>query len=91
MTLRLCAERKELPLDRVVVRLRHDKIHAKDCADCETQEGRLDEIERTLGIAGPLDAVTRQRLLEIADKCPVHRTLMSEVKVRTTLAAPGAE
>ena len=91
MTLRLYAERKELPLDRVVVRLRHDKIHPKDCADCETREGKLDQIERTLEISGPLDAFTRQRLLEIAGKCPVHRTLTSEVKIRTTLAAPGAE
>jgi putative redox protein len=89
MTLRLYAERKELPLDRVVVRLRHDKIHAKDCADCETREGKLDQIGRTLEIAGPLDAATRQRLLEIADKCPVHRTLTSEVKIRTTLAPPA--
>jgi putative redox protein len=78
-----------LPLDRVVVRLRHDKIHAKDCADCETREGKLDQIERTLEITGPLDAATRQRLLEIADKCPVHRTLTSEVKIRTTLAPPA--
>jgi uncharacterized OsmC-like protein/alpha-beta hydrolase superfamily lysophospholipase len=86
MTLRLYAERKELPLERVTVRLRHDKIHAEDCADCETREGKLDQIERTLEIAGPLDAATRQRLLEIADKCPVHRTLTSEVKIRTRLA-----
>jgi putative redox protein len=91
MTLRLYAERKDLPLDRVAVRLRQDKIHPKDCADCETREGKLDQIERTLEISGPLDAFTRQRLLEIAGKCPVHRTLTSEVKIRTTLAAPGAE
>jgi uncharacterized OsmC-like protein/alpha-beta hydrolase superfamily lysophospholipase len=89
MTLRLYAERKELPLERVVVRLRHDKIHAEDCADCETREGKLDQIGRILEIAGPLDAATRQRLLEIADKCPVHRTLTSEVKIRTTLAPPA--
>jgi putative redox protein len=72
-----------------VVRLRHDKIHAEDCADCETREGKLDQIGRILEIAGPLDAATRQRLLEIADKCPVHRTLTSEVKIRTTLAPPA--
>jgi putative redox protein len=80
-----------LPLVRVVVRLRHDKIHAQDCADCETREGKLDQIERTLEITGPLDAATRQRLLEIADRCPVHRTLTSEVKIRTTLVAPRAD
>ena len=90
MTLRLYAERKGLPLERVVVRLTHDKIHAEDCADCETREGMLDQIERTLELAGPLDAATRQRLLEIADKCPVHRTLTSEVKIRTRLADEAA-
>ncbi len=86
MTLRLYAERKELPLERVTVHLKHGKIHANDCADCETREGMLDQIERTLELAGPLDAAQRQRLLEIADKCPVHRTLTSEVKIRTSLA-----
>jgi uncharacterized OsmC-like protein/alpha-beta hydrolase superfamily lysophospholipase len=86
MTLRLYAERKGLPLERVVVRLGHDKIHANDCADCETREGMLDQIERRLELIGPLDEATRRRLLEIADKCPVHRTLTSEVKIRTTLA-----
>jgi uncharacterized OsmC-like protein/alpha-beta hydrolase superfamily lysophospholipase len=90
MTLRLYAERKELPLERVLVRLRHDKIHASDCADCEAREGRLDQIERTLELAGSLDAAARQRLLEIADKCPVHRTLTGEVKIRTTLADGSA-
>jgi uncharacterized OsmC-like protein/alpha/beta superfamily hydrolase len=85
MTLRLYAERKQLPLERVVVRLRHQKIHASDCADCETREGKLDQIQRTLELAGALDDASRQRLLEIADKCPVHRTLTSEVKIRTTL------
>ncbi|HSA80182.1 MAG TPA: bifunctional alpha/beta hydrolase/OsmC family protein [Geminicoccaceae bacterium] len=86
MTLRLYAEHKGLPLDLVTVRLRHDKIHAEDCADCETREGRLDQIERTLELAGVLDAAARQRLLEIADKCPVHRTLTGEIKIRTKLA-----
>ena len=90
MTLRLYAERKELPLERVLVRLRHDKIHASDCADCEAREGRLDQIERTLELAGSLDAAARPRLLEIADKCPVHRTLTGEVKIRTTLADGSA-
>jgi putative redox protein len=86
MTLRLYAERKRLPLERVTVRLRHEKIHASDCADCEAREGKLDQIERTLEFAGPLDDASRHRLLEIADMCPVHRTLISEVKIRTKLA-----
>jgi uncharacterized OsmC-like protein/alpha/beta superfamily hydrolase len=83
MTLRLYAERKQLPLARVSVRLRHDRVHAKDCADCETREGRVDEIRREVILEGELDEAARARLLEIADKCPVHRTLTHEVKIRT--------
>ena len=86
MTLRLYAERKGLPLARTVVRLSHAKIHAQDCADCETREGMLDRIERLIELEGPLDDTARRRLLEIADKCPVHRTLTSEVKIATKLA-----
>jgi len=86
MTLRMYADRKGLPLDRVTVELRHDKIHAEDCADCETREGKVDVIRRRLRIEGELDDSQRQRLLEIADKCPVHRTLTREVRVRTELA-----
>jgi uncharacterized OsmC-like protein/pimeloyl-ACP methyl ester carboxylesterase len=85
MTLRMYADRKKLPLERVEVRLRHHKIHAVDCADCETREGRVDEIERDLLIEGDVDDASRKRLLEIADKCPVHRTLEGEIKVRTRL------
>jgi putative redox protein len=84
MTLRLYAERKALPLDRVTVKLRHAKIHAADCATCETKEGRIDRIERGIVLEGALDAETRARLLEIADKCPIHRTLTSEVDIATT-------
>ena len=85
MTLRLYAERKNLPLERVVVRLVHDKIHAADCADCETKEGKIDYMERNIELVGTLDAEQRQRLLEIADKCPVHRTLQSEIEIATKL------
>jgi uncharacterized OsmC-like protein len=88
MTVRLYAQRKGWPLERVTVRLRHDKIHAQDCADCETREGRLDQIEAELELAGPLDAPQRARLLEIADRCPVHRTLVSEIVIRTRLLPP---
>ncbi len=87
MTLRMYAGRKNWPLERVSVALRHEKIHAQDCADCETVEGRVDRIEREITVTGALDAEQRQRLLEIADKCPVHRTLENEVKVVTALAA----
>ena len=85
MTLSMYARRKHWPLERVTVRLRHDKIHAKDCAECETREGMLDRIEREISLAGPLDAEQRERLLAIANRCPVHRTLVSEVDIRTRL------
>jgi len=89
MTLRLYAERKALPLERVTVRLNHSRIHASDCADCETKEGMLDRIDRAITLRGALDAEQRRRLLEIADKCPVHRTLTSEIDIRTVEQPEG--
>jgi len=89
MTLRLYAERKALPLDRVVVRLSQAKIHAVDCEACETREGMIDRIERAITLSGKLDEEQRRRLLEIADKCPVHRTLTSEVEIRTVERRDG--
>lgn len=83
MTLRLYADRKKLPLTRVQVRLRHGRIYAKDCAECETKEGMIDRIDRVIMLEGDLDAEQRARLMEIADKCPVHRTLKSEIDIRT--------
>jgi len=83
MTLRLYAEQKKLALKRVEVRLRHDRIYANDCAECETKEGLIDHIERVIKLEGDLDAAQRARLLEIADKCPVHRTLTHEVNIHT--------
>jgi uncharacterized OsmC-like protein/alpha-beta hydrolase superfamily lysophospholipase len=83
MTLRLYAERKQLPLKQAIVRLRHSRIHAADCATCETREGMVDHIERAITLDGDLDAEQRARLMEIADKCPVHRTLTSEIDIRT--------
>ena len=85
MTLRLYAGRKKIPLDHVSVDVRHNKIHAEDCESCDTREGKVDTFEREITLEGDLYAETRQRLLEIADKCPVHRTLHSEVQVVTTL------
>ena len=85
MTIRMYANRKQWPLARVAVRLTHDKIHADDCADCETREGKVDQIERSITLEGDLDEAQRERLLEIAEKCPVHRTLHSEIKVRSRL------
>ena len=84
MTLRMYAERKGLALQSVEVRLSHERIHAKDCEDCETDKGMLDEIHSEIHFVGNLDETQRKRLLEIATLCPVHRTLSSEIKIRTT-------
>jgi uncharacterized OsmC-like protein/pimeloyl-ACP methyl ester carboxylesterase len=86
MTMRLYADRKSLPLERTTVTLKHSKIHAQDCAECETREGMLDRIDLVIGMEGDLDAEQRKRLLEIADKCPVHRTLTSEIHIVTRAA-----
>jgi uncharacterized OsmC-like protein/fermentation-respiration switch protein FrsA (DUF1100 family) len=86
MTMRLYADRKSLPLERATVTLHHSKIHAQDCAECETREGMLDQIDVAIGLEGALDAEQRKRILEIADKCPVHRTLTSEIRIVTRAA-----
>ena len=85
MTVRLYADTKRWPLERVEIELKHDKIHAADCAECETREGRIDRIERVIRLEGALDPAQRAKLLEIANKCPVHRTLHSEVTIPTRL------
>jgi len=83
MTLRMYADHKQWPLRHVAVRLRHRKVHAEDCEGCETKNGKIDWIDREIAIEGDLTDEQRGRLLEIADRCPVHRTLHSEVKVAT--------
>jgi len=83
MTIRMYARQKQWPLARVRVSLEHDKIHAQDCADCETKAGKVDRIERRIRLDGELDEAQRAKLMEIADKCPVHRTLHSEIVVVT--------
>ena len=85
MTVALYARRKGWPLQSVSVRLEHSRIHAQDCADCETKEGKLDQIGLELMLTGVLSDEQRTRLLEIANKCPVHRTLTSEIKIRSRL------
>ena len=87
MTLRLYADRKQLPLERTSVKLTHSRIHAADCETCETKEGMLDRIDKDITVEGPLDADARARLLEIAEKCPVNRTLKSEIDIRGTIQA----
>jgi len=86
MTLALYARRKQWPLDAVTVRLQHSRIHAQDCAECETREGMLDRIEREIVLQGALTEEQRGRLLEMAERCPVHRTLKSEIDIRSRLA-----
>ncbi|MBH25574.1 MAG: osmotically inducible protein C [Myxococcales bacterium] len=85
MTIRMYADRKKWPLERVSVRLSHARVHAKDCAECGFEEGKVDRIERTLQIEGDLDEAQVARLLEIADRCPVHRTLHGQIHVATRL------
>jgi uncharacterized OsmC-like protein len=86
MTLGVYARRKGWPLQSVTVRLAHSRIHAVDCADCETNDGRLDRIDVSIELAGDLTEEQRRRLLEIADRCPVHQTLQSEIDIRTRIA-----
>jgi uncharacterized OsmC-like protein len=86
MTLRLYADRKGWPLESVTARLSHQKVHARDCEECETKDSRIDYIRLELELAGPLEESQRRRLLEIAQRCPVHRTLESEVMMETGLA-----
>jgi uncharacterized OsmC-like protein len=83
------ADRKSLPLKRTSVRLRHGRIYAADCSECETKEGMIDHIDCMITFEGDLDDEQRARLLEIADKCPVHRTLTSEIDIRTIEAPSG--
>jgi len=87
MTVRMYADRKGWPLRAVTVRLRHGRVHARDCEECETENGRIDRLELELDLEGPLDADQRGRLREIADKCPVKRTLKSEVLIETKATA----
>jgi uncharacterized OsmC-like protein len=83
MTVAMYARRKFWPLEGVTVRLRHSKIHAEDCKECETRVGMIDRIEREIEFAGGLTVEQKEKLLEIAEKCPVHRTLASEIDIRT--------
>ena len=85
MTIGLYARRKQWPLEAVTVTLRHSKVHAADCASCEQQPALLDQIERDVHLAGPLHDDQRARLLDIANKCPVHRTLTSKIEIKTRL------
>jgi len=82
MTVGLYARRKQFPLENITVSLRHSRIHAQDCEECETKEGMLDRIDTYIELTGSLTAEQRAKLIEIAGKCPVHRTLKSEIDIR---------
>lgn len=82
MTVALYARRKSWPLQEVTVRLRHSRVHAQDCAECETKEGHIDRVDWWFELSGDLTSEQRARLLEIAQRCPVHRTLTSKVDIR---------
>ncbi|MDZ7826132.1 MAG: OsmC family protein [Gammaproteobacteria bacterium] len=86
MTLNMYARHKKLPVERVTCDVRHRKVHADDCEDCETKAGKLDELSRSIRIEGELEEGVRERMLEIADRCPVHQTLHGEIRVRSRLA-----
>jgi putative redox protein len=88
MTVRMYAQRKGWPLESVEVALQHERIHAEDCANCDTREGFLDQITKNISLYGPLDAEQRLRLVEIAERCPVQRTLEHEVHIQSRLL-PG--
>ena len=89
MTIAMYARRKGWPLESVTVRLSHSKVHAEDCAESETRVGMLDHVRRDVEFSGPLSEEQRTRLLDIATKCPVHRTLESEIVIETHLTEPG--
>ncbi|MGD2132376.1 MAG: OsmC family protein [Maricaulaceae bacterium] len=83
MTMRMYAQRKSWPLTRAQVRVVHAKVFAKDCEDCETDHGSIDEFRVEIELTGDLDDEQRARLIEISERCPVHRTLQGEIKIRT--------
>jgi putative redox protein len=87
MTVNMYAARKNWTLDQVVVRLRHDRVHADDCANCEDPKSMIDRILCSIELVGPLDEAQRKQLIDIAKKCPVHRTLTNKIEVRTDLVA----
>jgi putative redox protein len=80
----LYAARKKWPVEQVVVRLQHSRVHAEDCVDCESPKSMIDRIDKSVELIGSLDEAQRARLLQIADQCPVHRTLTSKIDIRTT-------
>lgn len=87
MTIGLYARRSKWPLEAITVTLRHSRVHATDCAECETKQGMLDRVDVQIGLTGPLTEQQREKLLLVAHKCPVHRTLKSEIDIRVSPAS----
>ncbi len=90
MTLRLYADRRKWPLERARITLQHRKVHAQDCADCDRKPAKMDVVDRVVFLDGPLTDEQRARLMEIADRCPVHQTLSSQIRVNTRMGAAAA-
>jgi uncharacterized OsmC-like protein len=91
MTIGWHARQKQIPLENITVALRHSRIHAKDCEECETKQGMLDRIDVDVQLTGPLTSEQHAKLMEIAGKCPVHRTLKSEINIRLNQGAAISE
>jgi putative redox protein len=91
MTIGLYARKKQIPLENITVSLRHSRIHARDCEECETKEGMLDRIDIAIELTGPLTPDQHSRLMAIAAKCPVHRTLKSEIDIRLNAGGQRSE
>lgn len=89
MTIGLYARKKQIPLEGVTVSLRHSRVHAADCAECETKAGMLDRIDLDVALSGPLTPEQHAKLMEVAGKCPVHRTLKSEIDIHVNRATPA--
>jgi len=85
MTLLMYARRKKWPLEGVEVRVSHHRDYARDCQECDERPMQIDHIERLIALRGDLDDTQRQRLLEIAEKCPVHRTLTGTIQISDQL------
>ena len=85
MTLRMYAKLKKIPLEKIIIRLTHEKIHADDCSECESNDSKIDHIERLIELEGTITEEQRTQLLAIANKCPVHRTLTSKINIKTKL------